>query len=87
MPTGIQILMTTAEYKAIIDVMNADELVEVVRLARLSGDEKRAFEEVDIYEKRIKDTAVLLNTEVRQVDKLLQRAREKVINRVLNRTK
>lgn len=79
--------MTTAEYKAIIDVMNADELVEVVRLARLSGDEKRAFEEVDIYEQRIKDTAVLLNTEVRQVDKLLQRAREKVINRVLNRTK
>ena len=79
--------MTNAEYKAIIDVMNADELVEVVRLARLSGDEKRAFEEVDIYEQRIKDTAVLLNTEVRQVDKLLQRAREKVINRVLNRTK
>lgn len=79
--------MTISEYKAVIDYLNADELVEVVRLARLSGDEKRAFEEVDIYGQRIKDTAVLLNTEVRQVDKLLQRAREKVINRVLGRQK
>lgn len=79
--------MTISEYKAVIDYLNADELVEVVRLARLSGDEKRAFEEVDIYGQRIKDTAVLLNTEVRKVDKLLQRAREKVINRVLGRQK
>lgn len=79
--------MNITEYKAVIDYLNADELVEVVRLARLSGDEKRAFEEVDIYGQRIKDTAVLLNTEVRKVDKLLQRAREKVINRVLNRQK
>ena len=79
--------MTISEYKAVIDYLNADELVEVVRLARLSGDEKRAFEEVDIYGQRIKDTAILLNTEVRQVDKLLQRAREKVINRVLGRQK
>lgn len=79
--------MNITEYKAIIDRLNADELVEVVRLARLSGDEKRAFEEVDIYEQRIKDTAVLLDIEVRKVDKLLQRAREKVINRVLNRQK
>lgn len=79
--------MTISEYKAVIDYLNADELVEVVRLARLSGDEKRAFEEVDIYGQRIKDTAVLLNAEVRQVDKLLQRAREKVINRVLGRQK
>lgn len=79
--------MNITEYKSVIDYLNADELVEVVRLARLSGDEKRAFEEVDIYGQRIKDTAVLLNTEVRKVDKLLQRAREKVINRVLNRQK
>lgn len=79
--------MNITEYKAVIDCLNADELVEVVRLARLSGDEKRAFEEVDIYEQRIKDTAVLLDIEVRKVDKLLQRAREKVINRVLNRQK
>lgn len=79
--------MTTAEYKAFIDNLNADELVEVVRLARLDGDEKRAFEEIDIYERRLKETAYAMNMDPRQFDRILQRARDKVIKRVFTKRK
>lgn len=79
--------MNTAEYKAFIDGLNADELAEVVRLARLGGEEKRALEEVDIYERRLKETAYAMNMDQRQFDRILQRARDKIIKRVLKKHK
>lgn len=79
--------MTTAEYKAYIYGLNADELVEVVRLARLDGEERRALEEIDIYERRLKETAYAMNMEPRQFDRILQRARDKVIRRVFTKRK
>ena len=77
--------MNISEYKEYIDRLNADELVEAVRLARLCGEEKTVLEEIDIYERRQKEVAQQLNLELRQLDKILQRARNKLIKRVLDR--
>lgn len=77
--------MTIEEYKKIIDLKNADELIEIVRLARLSGDEKIVLEEADIYEKRLKEISSNYNIEPRKVDKLLNSARNKIIRRVLDK--
>lgn len=79
--------MNIREYKSTIDELNADELVEIVRLARLSDVEKTAFEEIDIYERRFKEVSQKLDIDVRQLDKVLNRARDKVIKRVLTRSK
>lgn len=78
-------MMTIEEYKRIIDTKNVDELIEIVRLARLSGDEKVVLEEADIYEKRLKEISHYYNIEPRKVDKLLHSARNKIIRRVLNK--
>ena len=77
--------MTIEEYKKIIDLKNADELIEIVRLARLSGDEKIVLEEADIYEKRLKEISSNYNIEPRKVDKLLNSARNKIIKRVFKK--
>ena len=79
--------MTISEYKEFIDRLNADELVEAVRLSRLCGTEKTVLEEVDIYERRQKEVCQMLGLEPRQLDKILQRARNKIIKRVLERKK
>lgn len=79
--------MTLAEYKEIIDKMTADELVEVIRLARLSGVEREVVELVDIYEYRLKDVYIKLDLEPRNLDKILNRARDKIIRRVFERKK
>lgn len=79
--------MNIRDYKKIIDELNADELVEIVRLARLSDVEKRVFEEIDIYERRFKDVSQKMDIDIRQLDKILNRARDKVIKRVLTRSK
>lgn len=78
-------MMTIEEYKKIIDTKNVDELIEIVRLARLSGEEKIVIEEADIYEKRLKEISSSYNIEPRKVDKLLHSARNKIIRRVLNK--
>lgn len=79
--------MTISEYKKHIDGLTVDELVEIVRLARLSGVEKEVIEDVDIYEKRLKDVYNDLDIEPRKLDKILQRARDKIIRRVIEREK
>lgn len=76
-----------SEYKENIDGLNADELLEIVRLSRLTDEEKTAFEEVDVYEHRLKDVEKKMCLEPRQLGKVLQRARDKVIRRVLKRPK
>lgn len=79
--------MTIGEYKKYIDGLTVDELVEIVRLSRLSGVEKEVVEAVDIYERRLKDVYYDMDMEPRKLDKILQRARDKIIRRVIEREK
>lgn len=79
--------MTIGEYKKYIDGLTVDELVEIVRLSRLSGVEKDVVEAVDIYERRLKDVYYDMDMEPRKLDKILQRARDKIIRRVIEREK
>lgn len=79
--------MTIGEYKKYIDGLTVDELVEIVRLSRLSGVEKEVVEAVDIYERRLKDVYCDMDMEPRKLDKILQRARDKIIRRVIEREK
>ena len=65
--------------------MNASELLAVLNNSRLSTDERFAIELINLYGKSIKEAANIMNVDMRQIDKWLQKARLKIIKQTSQR--
>ena len=69
-------------YKETVSTLNATELLAVLNNSRLSRDERFAVEFIDLYGKSIKQTADTMDTDMRQVNRWLHRARVKILKQI-----
>ena len=69
-------------YKKAVSNLNASELLAALNNSRLSRDERFTVELIDLYGKSIKQAANTMDTDMRQVDRWLQKARKKILLQV-----
>lgn len=69
-------------YKKRISYLNAKELVVLIKNARLTRDERYAVELIDLYCKPIKEAAETMQTEERQINRWLHKARLKIMKQM-----
>ena len=70
------------QYKKAVDNLNASELLAALNNSRLSVDERFAIELIDLYGKSIKQASYQMNTDMRQVNRWLHKARVKVLKQI-----
>lgn len=73
------------KYKKAIECLNVDELIEILKKARLTNEERTAVELSDVYMKPHKHCAELMSLEERQFNKYLNRARTKIYKQILKK--
>lgn len=69
-------------YKKAVDSLNVSELLAALNNSRLSVDERYAIELIDLYGKSIKEASYEMNTDMRQVNRWLHKARVKVLKQI-----
>lgn len=70
------------QYKKAVDSLNASELSAALTNSRLNTDERFAIELVDLYSKSIKEAANIMDTDMRQINRWLHKARLKVLKQI-----
>lgn len=70
------------KYKKTVSTLNVKELLAVLKNSRLSADERYAVELIDLYGKSIKEAANEMDTDMRQVNLWLHKARVKIIKQI-----
>ena len=70
------------QYKKAVDSLNISELLAALNNSRLSVDERFAIELIDLYGKSIKQASYEMNTDMRQVNRWLHKARIKVLKQI-----
>lgn len=70
-------------YKEMVSSLNASELLAILNNSRLTVDERFAVEWVDLFCKTLKETSNAMDTDERQVNRYLQRARLKILKQIL----
>lgn len=70
------------QYKKTVSNLNVKELLAVLNNSRLSVDERYAVELKDLYGKTIKQAADTMNTDERQFNRWLHKARLKIIKQI-----
>ena len=70
------------QYKKAVDSLNISELLAALNNSRLSVDERFAVELIDLYGKSIKQASYEMNTDMRQVNRWLHKARIKVLKQI-----
>lgn len=69
-------------YKKRISSLNVKELLSLIKNSRLNRDERYAVELVDLYCKSIKEAAETMDTDCRQVNRWLHKARLKIFKQM-----
>lgn len=69
-------------YKETVSNLNASELLAVLNNSRLSRDERFAVELIDLYGKSIKEAANTMDTDMRQINRFLHKARCKILKQI-----
>lgn len=69
-------------YKKTVSTLNVQELLAVLNNSRLSTDERYAVELIDLYGKSIKQAANTMDTDMRQVNRWLHKARVKIVKQI-----
>lgn len=69
-------------YKEMVSKLNASELLAILNNSRLTVDERFAIEWVDLFCRSLKETAYAMQTEERQLNRYLQRARLKALKQI-----
>jgi DNA-directed RNA polymerase specialized sigma24 family protein len=69
-------------YKLTVSTLNAQELLAVLNNSRLNKDERFAVELIDLYGKSIKEASNTMNTDMRQVNRWLHKARVKILKQI-----
>ena len=70
------------QYKKAVDGLNVSELLAALNNSRLTVDERYAIELVDLYSKSLKEAANEMDTDMRQVNRWLHKARIKVLKQI-----
>lgn len=69
-------------YKKAVSNLNASELLAALNNSRLSRDERFAVELIDLYGKSIKEAANTMDTDMRQINRFLHKARCKILKQI-----
>jgi len=69
-------------YKKAVSNLNASELLAALTNSRLSRDERFAVELIDLYGKSIKESANIMDTDMRQVNRWLHKGRIKILKQI-----
>ncbi len=69
-------------YKETVSNLNASELLAVLNNSRLSRDERFTVELIDLYGKSIKEAANTMDTDMRQINRFLHKARCKILKQI-----
>lgn len=69
-------------YKKAVSNLNASELLAALNNSRLSRDERFTVELIDLYGKSIKQAANTMDTDMRQINRWLHKARIKILKQI-----
>ena len=69
-------------YKKAVSNLNASELLAALNNSRLSRDERFTVELIDLYGKSIKQAANTMDTDMRQINRWLHKARVKILKQI-----